>query len=92
MVPLGLMNPSSGEPCSEPGDGLRLVVWVGFDGVVSFDGGAALEGAQNLIAASDDLVAFLEAAEDFDVGGAGDAGGDGNEVGAELVVVGRWST
>ena len=60
----------------------------GFDGVVYFDGGAALKGAQNSIAAGDNLIALFEAAEDFDIGGAGDAGGDGDEVSALLLVVG----
>src|SRR5271170_7075167 len=70
-----------------PGLWLRLLVGVGFDGVVYFDGRAALKGAQNSIAAGDDLVTLLEAAEDLDVGGAGNAGGYGNEFGAELLVV-----
>ncbi len=37
--------------------------------------------------AGDDLVVLLEAAEDFDVGGAGDAGRYGDEANAEAVVV-----
>jgi hypothetical protein len=37
--------------------------------------------------ACDDLVAGFEAAEDFDIGGAGDAGGDGDEASAEAALV-----
>jgi hypothetical protein len=57
-------------------------------GVVAFDLGSALEGAQDLVTAGDNLVALLQSAKNLDVGGSGDAGGDGNEFGAEVSVVG----
>src|ERR1700678_2007486 len=65
---------------------LGLVVGVGGGGVVAFDDGAALEGAEDLVTAGDNLVAVFEATQDFDVGGSGDAGGDGDEVDAKLAV------
>jgi hypothetical protein len=57
------------------------------DGVIAFDGDSALKRAQYFVVAGDDLVALLEAAEDFDFSGSGDAGGDGNEADAEAAVV-----
>ncbi len=67
---------------------LGLLVSVHFDRVVYFDGGPTLKGAQNSIASGNNLVAFFEAAEDFDVCGAGDAGGYRNEFRALFFVVG----
>ncbi len=70
--------------------GLRLVVGGVdvFGTVVAFDDGSALEGAQDLVTAGDDLVAFFDATEDFDVGGSGDACSYGDEEGAELLALG----
>src|SRR5271155_2882027 len=65
-----------------------LFVRVGVDSVVYFDGSTTLKGAQNSIAACDDLITFFESAEDFDVSGAGDAGGYGDEFDALLLMVG----
>ena len=49
--------------------------------VVDLYARSRLQGAQNLVAAGDDLVAFLQPAQHFDVGGTGDAGFDRNELG-----------
>jgi hypothetical protein len=89
MVPWGLMNrlPASGGVLLAFGRQLTLFVGIGFDGVVYFNGGAALQATQNSVAANDNLVAFLEASDDFDVSGAGDSGGDGDELCAEFLVV-----
>ena len=43
--------------------------------------------AQGFVGAGDDLLALVQAGEHLDVGGAGDAGGDGNELGAQLAVL-----
>ncbi len=89
MVPWGLMNrlPASGGVLLAFGRRLALFVRIGFDGVVYFNGGAALEGTQNPVAAGDNLVAFLEATENFDVGRTGDSGGDGDELCTQFLVV-----
>src|SRR5712671_3485898 len=42
--------------------------------VVHLHYGAVLDGADHLVASGDDLIAIRNAVQDFDVGGAGDAG------------------
>src|ERR1700728_5177616 len=57
------------------------------DRVISFDCDATPKGAQDFVMAGHDLVILLEAAEDFDVGGAGDAGGYRDETNAEAALI-----
>jgi hypothetical protein len=57
------------------------------DGIVAFDGDATLEGTQDLVMPCDNFVVLFEAAEDFDVSGAGDACGYGDKANAEAVVI-----
>ena len=83
---------TSGAPAMRSGATLASRLWSvgdGSGGVIALDEGAALEGAQDLVAASDDLIARLEAGEDFDVGGPGDSGGDGDEGGAQFAMAGE---
>ena len=54
-----------------------------FEGV-ALDQRAVFEGAQGFVGAGDDFIAFGEAGEHLNIGCAGDAGGDGNELCAEL--------
>ena len=80
-LPRGLSLP---RPCLLVPANFQVLVYR-FHGV-ALDQRAVLEGAQSLVGAGHDLVAFLQTGEHLDVGGAGDAGGDGNELGAELSV------
>src|SRR5580658_2512812 len=56
-------------------------------GGIALDQRVVLERAQRLERAGHNLLSFVEAGQDFDVGGAGDAGSDGNKLGTQLSVL-----